>query len=235
MKKIFCLLILGVKIFAQIPGSNLINGVFIVNQTKYYDALNCSFNQLKTTNGIAAYFTYAPTAVITSSICDKAGNVKFNNAPLDYNDYSKFYSETEVPSINQQNWKVSGHSTIPNMNFMYNGILPSFTVNQNLVKDTLKKSDTLFIHINNILNADSIMIRISDDQQLSQQHHVALQAPNYSNTYYLPPIIFTPLMIGPRAVVTIDAINYNYQTISGKRYLFRNIYSYVRANVKIIN
>lgn len=234
MNKIILLLIISVNVFAQ-NTANLINGVFVVNQTKYYDAAGCNSNQLKTVNNIAAYFTYTPSAYIKPSDFNKAGNVKFNNNPLDYNNSGKFYSETEVNNISQQNWKVSGHSTIPNMNFIYNGILPNFTINQSFINDTLKKSDTLFIHINNIQNTDSIMIRISDNQQLSSQHHVALLAPNYSNTYYLPPTIFGPLVIGPKAVITIDAIKYNYQTVSGKRFLFRNIYSYVRTDVKIIN
>lgn len=234
MKKIILLLIISVNVFAQ-NTVNLINGVFVVNQTKYYDVAGCNSNQLKTVNNIAAYFTYTPTANITPSDFNKAGNVKFNNDPLDYDNSKKFYSETEVSSISQQNWKVSGHSTIPNMNFIYNGILPNFTINPSLVNDTLKKSDTLLVYINNIQNADSIMISISDNQQSPNQHHVALLAPNYSNTYYIPPTLFTLLSVGSKAVITIDAIKYNYQTVSGKRFLFRNIYSFVRADVKIIN
>lgn len=235
MKKTFFLLLISVKLISQNTTNNLINGVFILSQSKYYTPINCNYNQLKTENSVAAYFTYTPTLYISTNQFEKAGNVKFNNAPLDYDNIKKYYNKTEILDISQQNWKVSGHSVIPNMNFLYNGTLPNFIINENLINDTLKKSDTLFIHINSILNADSIYISIDDDQQLSLSHHVALKAPNYSNTYYLPPSIFTTLVNGPRSVITIEAINYNYQTISGKLYLFRNIFSYVRANVKIIN
>lgn len=228
-------MILSVKIYAQTPANHLINGVFIVNQNKYYDAVNCNFNQLKTANNIAAYFTYTPTANIPVSAFSKAGNVKFNNKPLNYNNNDKFYSETETSSINQQNWKVSGHNVIPNMNFIFNGIMPSFNINQNLLPDTLKKSDTLFVNFSAIQNADSITIRVTDNNQNSQPKTIALMAPNYSNTYYLPPTLFTLLSCGPKSTITIDAIKYSYQTVAGKQYLFRNIYSFVRADVKIIN
>ena len=32
---------------------------------------------------------------------------------------------------------------------------------------------------------------------------------------------FSPLLVGTNAVVKIEAINYNYQTVAGKKYLFR--------------
>ena len=234
MRKTIILLVLSLKIISQ-NNNNLINGVFIVDQAKYYDNSNCNFNQLKTTNNIAAYFTYTPLLNITPDNYCKAGNVKFNNNPLDYDHVKKFYSEAEVSGINQQNWKVSGHDVIPNMNFIFNGIQPSFTINSALINDTLKKSDTLFVQINNIQNADSIMISISDDKQIPNQHHIALLAPNYSNVYYLPPTLFSSLVVGPRASITIQAIKYYYQTVSGKRFLFKNSYSFVRADVKVIN
>lgn len=80
-----------------------------------------------------------------------------------------------------------------------------------------------------------IMITIKDNEQSSNQHYVAMIAPNYSNTYYLIPQIFTPLTTSTKGLIKIDAINYNYQTIAGKRYLLRNIYSFAKSNINIIN
>ena len=219
--------------FKSQNSSNLISGVFYVSHTKYYQE-NCNANQLKTAFNVAAYFSNTPSNNITSDLFCKAGNVKFNNNPLNYNNSKKYYTETEVSSINQQQWKVSGHSNIPNMNFIFNGIQPSFNISENLIKDTLKKGDTLFITLNNIQNADSIMISITDDSQQQSPHHVALIAPNYTNTYYLPPLLFATLINGPRAVISIEAIKYKYQTVSNKRFLFRNMYSFVKSNI-IIN
>lgn len=236
MKKILWFLLLGTKLFGQDNPNNLINGVFIRSQIKYHTDASCNYNQLKTTNSVAAYFTYDAKGNIKPSDFCKAGNVKFNNNPLDYENNLKYYAENEVTSdINQQNWKVSGHNTIPNMNFIYNGTLPNFDINQSLVKDTLRKSDTLFFQINNIQNADSVRITFSDNDQASNTHYAAMISPNYSNFYYVIPQVFEQLTSSTKGVIKIDAINYNYQTIAGKRYLFRNIYSYAKSNIKIVN
>ena len=47
--------------------------------------------------------------------------------------------------------------------------------------------------------------------------------------------MFNPLVIGANAVIKIEAINYNYQTVAGKKYLFKNSFSFVKAGVTIIN
>lgn len=233
MKKIFLSLLISFNLISQ--NTNLINGVFIVNKSSYYNAQNCGFNQLQTNIGVAAYFTYTPSINIQPSVFSKAGNVKFNNNPLNYDNAKKYYTENTTCSYTHQNWKVSGHNVIPNMNFNYNGILPNFNINANLINDTLKKSDTLFINLTNIQTADSIIISVNDNNNLPTPHRIALVTPNYANTYYLPPTLFTSLITGPNAVIKIEAVNYNYQTISGKRYLFRNIFNYTKAGIRIIN
>ncbi len=233
MKKVIVFLFIGTSCFSQ--NTNLINGVFIVNKSSYYNAQNCNSNQLQTNTGVAAYFTYTPSLNIQPSAIDKAGNVKFNNNPLNYDNVKKYYTENTTNTYTQQNWKVSGHNVIPNMNFNYNGVLPNFNINVNLVNDTLKKSDTLFINLTNIQTTDSIIISVSDNNNMPTPHRIALVAPNYANTYYLPPTLFATLITGPSAVIKIEAVNYNYQTISGKRYLFRNIFNYTKAGIRIIN
>lgn len=235
MRKVIigCLAILvSFRIIAQTTSSKLINGVFIINKNIYYNA-SC----MKTDYGAAAYFTYTPTLVIPTTAFDKAGNVKFNDEDLDYNNSKKFYSEeeVEVDDFTQQHWKVSGRNTIPKMNFIYNGTLPSFNVSQIMVKDTLKKSDSLFVIINNIQHADSIRITINDNNSSPTKHYIALQAPNYANKYYLTPRMFNPLLIGGNSVIKVEAISYNYQTVAGKKYLFKNSFSFVKTGVTIIN
>lgn len=230
--------IVAMRLVAQTASPNLINGVFIIDKTNHYNnSNNCNNNLLITGYGMAAYFTYTPSLTIPTTVFSKAGNVKFNNEPLNYDNVKKFYSDTEDSDDNftEQHWKVSGHDAIPNMNFLYNGVFPSFTINQSMVSNTLKKSDTLFITINNIQHADSIRININDNNNATNKHYIALQAPNYSNKYYLTPSMFSPLLVGTNAVVKIEAINYNYQTVAGKKYLFRNMFSFVKAGITIIN
>ncbi len=232
-------MIIAMRIVAQTPSPNLINGVFIIDKTNYYNNSTCNTNSnaLITGYGTAAYFTYTPSLTIPTTAFSKAGNVKFNEEPLNYDNVKKFYSDTEDEDDNftQQHWKVSGYGVIPNMNFLYNGTFPSFTINQSMVGSTLKKSDTLFVVINNIQHADSIRITVNDNNNASSPHYIALQAPNYANKYYLTPSMFNPLVIGANAVVKIEAINYNYQTVAGKKYLFRNMFSFVKTGVTIIN
>ncbi len=234
LKHVILILFITARLFSQTI-SPLINGVFIVNQTKYYDKLSTTPSTLKINNGVAAYFSATPKNDIATTDFVNAGNVKFNEKPLT-KATQNFYSDNEITSIDSKNWKVSGHSgVVTNMNFIYNGTLPNFDYSNQLIADTIKKSDTLFVTINNIQNADTIQIRFADDNQLASQHHVAYKAPNYANRYYLPPFIFSPLVVGPRAVVTVEAINYTYQTIGGKQYLFRNIFSFVKNGITLIN
>ncbi len=236
IKHVIIIILISSNLLGQTT-SPLINGVFTAVQSKYYtNAANCNANVLKTENSVAAYFSATSMQNINPTNFCKAGNVKFNNEKLEYNESKFFYSKTELQNFNQFNWKVSGNAgIIPNLNFNYNGTLPNFTIAKTLFSDTLKKADTLFLHISNIINADSIMVTINDNNQLPTKHYVAFIAPNYTNNYYLPPTIFAPLNVGLNAVIKLDAINYTYQTIAGKQYLFRNIYSFVKTNVLIIN
>lgn len=233
-KSLIISLLIVCKLYAQTTDS-LINGVFIINQTKYIDLPQTNCNQVKTTNSVAAYFTYQPTKKIVFDNFEKAGNVKFNNNPLNYNKDKKFYSEVNVASIESKNWKISGHKDIPNMNFMYNGNLPSFTINANVVGNSIKKNDTLIITLNNIQLADSISIRVTEDNRLPQKKTVYFLSPNYSNTYYLPPNLLSSLSIGPRALIEIEAISYKYQTVAGKKYLFKNSFTFVKTGLTITN
>lgn len=233
MKKVIIVCVatlVSVKIIAQTASPNLINGVFIINKNTYYNA-----SIMKTEYGAAAYFTYTPSLAIPTTAFDNAGNVNFNNKSLEYDNTKKFYSEGKVDDFTEQHWKVSGHNTIPNMNFIYNGTLPSFNVSETMVKDTLKKSDSLFVIINNVQHADSIRITISDNNLATTPHYIVLQAPNYANKYYLTPAMFNPLLVGDNSVIKVEAISYNYQTVAGKKYLFKNSFSFVKAGVTIIN
>ncbi len=232
--------IVAIRLVAQTASPNLINGVFIIDKTNHYKN---NSTVLIANYGTAAYFTYTPSLTIPTTAFSKVGNVKFNDEDLEYNSTKKFYSfsqeeeddDDENVNFTQQHWKVTGYSAIPSMNFIFGGVFPSFTINQSMVGSTLKKSDTLFVAINNIQHADSIRITVNDNNNASSPHYIALQAPNYANTYYLTPSMFNPLLIGTNAVVKIEAINYNYQTVAGKKYLFRNMFSFVKTGITIIN
>lgn len=166
---------------AQDDSGRLISGVFSISQQNYY---NPNSTQLEVNRAVSAYFTYTPALNIKTTDFQKAGNVKFNNNPLQYDNSKKHYTENTTPNITTQNWKVSGHAgIIPNMNFNYNGTLPSFNVSTNIISTTIKKTDTLFITLNNIQNADSICVTINDDNNSSNKHYVVFQAPNYSNNF----------------------------------------------------
>ena len=138
--------------------------------------------------------------------------------------------------FNTKHWKVfSQNQAIPTLNFIYNGTLPTFSISNTMIRDTLKKSDTLFLTINNLQNADSIRITFADNEQLQTRHYATFVAPNYTNNYYIKPSIFSPLVAGPRAFIKIDVVNYSYQTIGGKQFLFRNIASFTKTKIRIIN
>lgn len=223
------LLICNSILFAQTD--SLINGVFNTEQIRYYDTINV--NNLKTVNSLCSYFFNEPTANSRTTVFNPVTKVTFNETSLNYHEMDKFYSAIDIGDYINQNWQITGNDYIPSMNFLYNGTLPNFNINQFFLKDTINKSDTLFIPLNNTQNCDSVIISITDDSQQATPHHVALAAPNLTNMYYLPPQIFTVLVEGPRAYIKIETINYNYQTISGKRYLFRNIYSFVKPGLYI--
>lgn len=232
MKKIIILLLLIVNLLkGQSTPNYSVYGVFNLSQTQYYDA----GSSLVTNNSVAAYLSPAPAETILFSDCDSAGTLQFNGDNLIYDHDSKFYSNNTVTTIVTKNWSVSGNNSMPAMNFAYTGSMPAFDLVTNLINDTLVKSDTLFITLSNIQHTDSISILFSDNLMGSSINRVLFRAPNHSNNYYVIPTVFSPLQTGTGAFIKIEAINYSYQTISGKQYLFRHIYSFARNNIIIVN
>jgi len=229
---IFLLLTCINVLWGQSPPNYSAYGVFNVNRTQYYDVSNTS---LITDNSVAAYFTYTSSDNISFDDCDSAGIVQFNGGDLFYDDDLRFYANNSVSNIGTQGWTVSGKNQIPGMNFVYSGSMPAFDVGNNLINDTLVKSDTLFVTLNNIQNTDSINIVFWDDLQGASINKAVFKAPNYTNSYYIVPSVYDDLQTGSRACIKIEAINYSYQTISGKQFLFRNIYGFARNNISIVN
>jgi hypothetical protein len=207
----------------------------------------------KNNNSIIAYFSNNSVLSIDLNNLDKINWVKFNNIKLKNNGQKKFYSKTEktgnanhsdddendeecnLINFNSKHWIVKGKNTIPDMNFIYNGTLPTFSISNTMLRDTLKRSDTLFITINNLQNADSIRVFFADNDQQTTRHYADFVAPNYTNNYYIIPSVFASLVAGSRGLIKIEAVNYTYQTIAGKQFLFRNIYSFTKPNIRIIN
>lgn len=228
MRTFFILLIIGLTLCAN--SQPAINGAFFTERTNYYDS-----NMLQSSFGIAACFDYSATPVIKYNELDTITSIKFNNEVLNLDHASSVYSKTNMNALLQQNWTVNGYGTIPSMNFLYSGVLPGFSVSPTIVSDTISISDTLFINLSGIHDADSVLISFQDDNQLPIQHTACYKASGLISSYYLPPAVFRLLTPGPRAVIKIDVINYNYQNISGKNYLFRNIFSYTENNLVLVN
>jgi hypothetical protein len=209
-----------------------ISGVFYIDQVKWYDT---TFTTLNTNNGVSAFFNFTPCISILPGEIDSAGVITFNGDSLLFDAEKKFYSKIGIDSVSTKHWQVSGNGEIPQMNFLYNGQIPVFNVCAGLVKDTLSKDDSLIVLLNDIQNADSVLVTIWDDNQLVAQHRVLCQIPNFGSYYYIIPEVMETLEVGPRAAVKIEAINYSYQTVADKQFLFRNSYSYLRRGIYIRN
>ncbi len=251
MRHLFFLVVIvyNIKCVGQTTSTLAINGVFEHVQKKYIES-----NQIKNNNSILAYFKYAATTNIDLKSLDKVNWVRFNNIKLRYKGQDKFYVKNEQVVVTQNHddnddndeecnainfstkqWTVKGQSSIPDMNFVYNGTLPSFDVNSNLIKDTLDKSDTLYFTLTNVQGADSIKFTFADNAQLPNRHYSAFVAPNYTNQYYIPPFVFNPLVVGNNGFITIEVTKQTYQIISGKNYLFKNKFSFTKSNIYIKN
>ncbi len=233
MKKYFFILICysSIALSQSIPNYSVF-GVFNLQKTKYYDT---TFTNLSTNNSVAAYFTYTPSAAIFMEVRNSAGSLQFNNTNLNYDTLGKFYSHTSLSSLDTQSWTVAGAGEIDEMDFEYEGSIPTFSIHAQLLGDTLKKSDTLFITIDNIQETDSITIFFSDNPNGNTVNTAIFKAPNYTNTYYIIPSVFENLQVGSNAYMKIEASNYSYQTISDKQFLFRNIYCYTRSKITVVN
>jgi hypothetical protein len=233
----------------QTTNTLAINGVFEHTQKKYIENA-----QIKSNNSVLAYFTYVASTAINLQSINKVNWVRFNSIKLRYKGQDKFYFKNERTNLNQNHddyddndgecniinfntkqWTVKGQNSIPDMNFNYNGTIPSFDVNINLIKDTLDKSDTLYFTLANIQSADTVKFTFADNDQLPNRHYTAFIAPNYTNQYYIPPSVFNTLVVGDKGFINIELIKYTYQTISGKTYLFKNSFSFVKPRVYIKN
>jgi len=223
---IFLFLVLTNWIVAQTNDS--INGIFFIDKTNYLDSLNA----MTVNNGAAVYFSENAVVNINLDSLSKAAVVKFNEQNLSWDDDLKYYSGVGIEDLATKNWDISGQNSIPAMNFSYLGDLPDFNLGTLSLMDTLSLSDTLYITIGDIQKTDSVQILITDQ---SEQHRVALVSPYYTDKYYITPSALANLSTGPQASIKIEAINYSYQTISDKRYLFKSKFSYLKYNVVIVN
>ena len=131
-------------------------------------------------------------------------------------------------------WQVSGNGSIPAMNFYYEGVKPKFQINRKIFNDTLKLSDTLKINFDGLSNVDSVLVELFDEDNGQIQHRSNFMSPNYSNSYYIVLAIFSNFSPGLRAIINVQVINYSYQTISGKQFLFRNVFGFTKYRIPIM-
>lgn len=234
MRAIAIILTLYCATLCAQSGSNYsIYGVFNAYETQYFDTSNTSLVKNKS---VSAYFSQSSSPQILLPSRDSAGVIKFDDQSLSYNNTFKFYANNDLDVTNTLvKWEVSGNGSIPAMNFEYNGVMPSFDVSDTLIIDTLIKTDTMvFIRLSNLSNADSVSIEMYDDSLGTILHRVIMLAPNFTDTYYIPAQVFQTLKAGLRAIIKVEAINYTYQTISDKQFLFRNTFAFARYRIPIV-
>lgn len=230
MKKIMFLLLISAG-FCKAQTSYEINGVFVVDQTYYVDSLEST----EVNNGVAAYFCHPPTSSPDFQNLTGAGKVAFNNGDLTKDPTVGAYSGVGISSFSEKKWDVEGSTYIPQMSFSYDGELPGFNFNAMQLADTIHRDDTLFIDIPDIHEADSICIRVIENPEDASTYRVEMIAPNYTNRYYIVPEALANLGLSVHGALKIEAVNYSYQTVEGKLFLFRNIYSYIKHNIVIAN
>jgi hypothetical protein len=230
MKNIMFLFLLAAGICTA-QTSYEVNGVFIVDQVYYTD----SVGDIAVNNGVSAYFTDSPSAQPDFSKLISAGSVSFNDRTLASDPTLNAYSDVGVHSVSEKNWQVEGSDAIPQMSFSYEGNLPGFDATTLNLADTVHRYDTLFIQLDGVHEADSIHILLIDNPDAEGAQRVGLMAPNYANMFYIVPAALSNLGLSTNAVIKIEAVNYSYQTIEDKLFLFRNISSYVKNNVVIVD
>lgn len=228
----------------------LINGVFEHKQNKYIENGN-----IKSNGSVKAYFSNTAISTINFNELNRLDWIKYNNINLKwlgeetrvYSRYEKVISnenhndEDEMDEVcntiafTTKNWTIKGNRDIPDMNFIYSGIIPQFDVGVNILKDTLNKNDTLFVSLSNLTHADSLSFSFYDNTDLNDKNRGLCKMPNYTSTYYIPPSVFTNLRSGYTGYIVIEAWNQNYQIIQNKTYLFKNMFSFTKPKVYIKN
>ncbi len=246
---IFVLITSSLRLIGQ-NSAILVYGVFEHRQNKYLEN-----GTIKSRNGIAAYFFEQPSSPLSFGQSEKVNWVKFNNIKLkEKNSTYTIYAKSEKVNTNvnhndndgsdeecntmafaTKNWTIKGKKSTPDMNFIYAGQLPIFDVNSNLLRDTLKKSDTLFVTINNVSSTDSIVFKFVDRLTSTNQNIILYKVPNYTNTYSIPPSALASLSTGFIGYITIEAFNQNYQVIQNKTYLFKNSFTFTKTGIVIKN
>jgi hypothetical protein len=208
---------------------NSFYGEFVVRKVlTSYDSLNAF------TNYIAYSNLYADSVETNESWhSGNFGNVVFNGIGLNYNDIIKTYHDTVQRTSNEEmEWIFLSTS----------GALASFTANCldtfpniqniNIIPDTLKKSDSLYIHFGEITNVDEIELTMFDGVlRIDPPFNRAMQV---SNQFVSVPAADLSTLEGEAVTLTLGMIKYEYKILSGKRFRFQKRYNIVKT-LRLVN
>ncbi len=231
--------------------SPLLNGVFECNKNKY-----TSSNQTYTANTASAYFNTTAAVKVDPNLGINAGNIKINNTALQLFNGKIYGDVTNAIVLTEQHWVVNGGGSIPSMDFTTTQSFPEFSlytpVNplaRVIKNDTLYKSDTLYVDLENINYADSLTVSIIDGYGAGNDSLLTNGGTGNNGKVILDfrfPVsgggslaiasaLLQTLHTGPKAIVIVQAHNTTVQNINSKNYLFRNSYSIGEANIYIKN
>lgn len=248
--KYIILIASGLFLSSSIIGqsASLLNGVFECNKNSF-----TSKNQTFTSNTASAYFNSQAVAVVNPNLGLNAGNIKVNNTALQLFSNNIYGDITNTIDFGDQHWIVTGGSSIPAMDFITTQPLPIFKIATSgnpqakvAKNDTLDKSDTLYVNIEDLKYADSLTVSIIDGYGAENDSLLAnggsgnngrvflnFQFSTNGNELQIPPSMMNSLHVGPKAVVIIKAHNYTIQNIQGQNFLFKNYYTLGEANIYI--
>jgi len=206
-----------------------VEGVFEISQSDYVPPGQTMISNYST----AAYFFSSPTTDMNPSNFVSAGSVQLNGNYLQTgNPY--FYYNNSLPNTSTYEFDISGSPQVPASHFIFTNNSPSFNLNGLNLPDTIIKADTVSLFIPNLNNSDSVFFRIFTNDLLPEPTYISYKGIVNNGVLIIPTKVFEILDPTNRAVLTVEAVKYYYQNVSGKLYLFKSSYSFSKSNVVVI-
>jgi hypothetical protein len=230
MKRFFILTLTLVMLRGYSQDTNAVSGVFNCYVNKVFS--NGAVTTLKTAN---AYFAYNAATYIDPADYASVGNVQLNQSALVYDQSSSSYADTTLAlPLDSMAWDIAGNQNFPGLSFTYSGGFPSGQLLQNL-PDTLKKSDTLHLDFSGLTAVDSIYINVWDSADSLDRKFVQFKYGVNSASIDLTPDVLLLLRTGGKAFFSVELVNYQYQAILDRKYLFCNHQNFIKPSIYIAN
>ena len=140
-------------------------------------------------------YMYIPTAITVNKVF-------FGNDSLTYSSTNKYYTSLFQPTVGVQTWSVTGANSIPTFSYTNASLQPTLAAVN--LPDSVSKTASFTVTINNVSNSNSAYLTISD---VTQSVNFSAQLNNGNNNITIIPANLSAMATGTGGNISISLQN----------------------------